>query len=251
LKLLFIDIETTPNMVYTWGLFNQNISIDQVITPTSVLCFTAKWADSKELIYCRSEKQSGPEFKNMIRKAHALLEEADAVCHYNGVSFDIPRLNQEFLLMGLHPPSPSKQIDLKRVVMGKFSMTSSKLAFVGPYLKIGEKVKHQGWDLWRGCLSGDKEAWATMEKYNKQDVLLLERLYKKVLPWIDVHPNMNLYVDVSTDKPVCPNCGKETLQRRGFDYALVHAYIRYKCTGCGKWSRSRFRDKNSASTKVR
>jgi hypothetical protein len=250
LKLLFIDIETTPIVAMTWGLFNQNISVDQVLKPHSLLCFAAKWRGDKQLFYHASPKQEGRDFNDMVRAAHRLLSEADAIVHFNGTSFDVPRLNTQFVKLGLPPPPPVPQIDLKKVVMSKFDMTSSKLAFVGPYLKIGEKVKNSGWELWQKCLDGNGNAWLEMEKYNKQDVVLLEKLYDRVLPWIDGHPNLNLYVDEKD--PVCPSCGSEKpLQRRGYVKTVTNAYVRYSCTSCGRWSRARSRDRQFGTVEVR
>ena len=34
MKILLLDIETTPMQVYAWGLWDQNISIDQIIKNT-------------------------------------------------------------------------------------------------------------------------------------------------------------------------------------------------------------------------
>ncbi len=249
MKILMLDIETTPALVYTWALFNQNISVDQIVTPTSLLCFTAKWAGEDKLIYKASVKQEGKGFNDMVRTAHKLLCEADAVCHFNGTSFDLPRLSQEFLRLGLPPPPTVPNIDLKKVVMSKFSMVSSKLAFVGPYLKIGEKVKNSGWDLWRGCLDGDRECWQDMETYNKQDVILLEKLYYKLLPWIDNHPNHALYGD--SDEPTCPNCNGTTLQRRGLYRTSANVYVRYQCQDCGRWSRAHKPEKTAAKAQRR
>ncbi len=176
MKLLMIDIETTPALVHVWSLFNQNISVDQVVKPTSVLCFAAKWYGDDKVMFHAAVHQDGPAFKAMIKAAHKLLSEADAVCHFNGTTFDIPRLNTEFLKLGMAPPPPIPQIDLKKVVMTKFAMTSSKLAFVGPFLQIGAKVSHEGWPLWTGCMDGDTASWRKMEEYNRQDVVLLEKL---------------------------------------------------------------------------
>lgn len=241
IKILLIDIETSPSQVYVWDLFKPHIGVDQIIEPTSILCVGAKWLGEKEIIFERSLKRDGAEFKKMIRKAHALLCEADAVCHYNGISFDLPRLNSEFAKLGLPPPPPLPQIDLLKLVQQKFGMLSNKLAFVAPYLKVGEKVQTAGWPLWNGCMAGDAKCWAEMEEYNKQDVLLLERLYKRLRGWVDNHPNMNLYV--KDDAPVCPNCGSSKLQRRGVQRAVTSVYARYSCSSCGRWSRSRTRDK--------
>jgi predicted RNA-binding Zn-ribbon protein involved in translation (DUF1610 family) len=251
LKLLHLDIETTPALCWTWALHKQDIGVDQIVRPTSLLCFSAKWHGDKDIMFHRSVKQSGRDFDAMVRAAHKLLSEADAICHYNGVTFDIPRLNQEFLRLGLPPPPPTHQIDLKVVVMSKFSMVSSKLAFVGPYLKIGEKVKHEGWPLWIACLDGDEDAWQRMETYNRQDVALLEKLYSKVLPWIDRHPNRNLYTDLKEGEKVCPNCGSEKVQARGEHCNSTLIYKRFQCNECGRWFRARFASRTDAKAAVR
>lgn len=241
MRILHIDIETTPAQVFVWALHKQDISVDQIIRPTSVLCFSAKWDGEEEVMFYKADKQSGVEFDKMIRAAHRLLSEADAVCHFNGTTFDIPRLNQEFLRLGLPPPPPIPQIDLKKVVMNKFSMVSSKLAFVGPYLKIGEKIRNEGWPLWIGCLDGDPNSWKAMETYNKGDVILLEKLYHKVLPWIEQHPNRGLFIN--TDKPACPRCGSVSLQSRGVQRGATLTYRRFQCKNCGGWCRARCADK--------
>jgi uncharacterized protein YprB with RNaseH-like and TPR domain len=248
LKLLFIDIETTPCIAMTWGLRKQNISVEQIVEPTSVLCFAAKWRDKREVIFRKSTVRSGDEFDSMIREAHTLLWNADAVCHFNGESFDIPRLNAEFLRLGLPPPPPIPQIDLKKTAMRKFGTVSSRLAFLGPYLNIGEKVHHEGWPLWTGCLKNDPKSWRTMEKYNRQDVVLLERLYDRILPWIDGHPNMNWYTVGGNN---CPTCGHSTLIRRGYRRTRVQIYQRYVCGHCDAWCSARVASTVVAKPEVR
>ena len=169
-KLLYIDIETTPALVYVWGLHKVEIGVDQIVEPTSVLCFAAKWHGSNETIFHKAHPKDKKAFRQMIEAAHELLGEADAVCHYNGASFDIPRLNQEFLREKMKPPRPPQQIDLFRVVTKQFGLLSNKLAFVGPYFNVGKKIEHEGWKLWRGCLDGNKDCWRRMEAYCRQDV---------------------------------------------------------------------------------
>lgn len=247
MRLLHIDIETRPAKVYTWTLRKQTISVDQIIEPTSLLCFTAMWHDEPDkLIFYKSVRPEGIDYRNMVKAAHALLTEADAVCHFNGTTFDLPRLNQEFLLQGLPPTPPIPQIDLKRVIMSKFDMISSRLAFAGPYLKLGKKVEHEGWMLWVKCLAGEKEAWEKMEAYNKQDVVLLRKLYVKTLPWIDAkfHPNRNLYGDACNNLDgVCPRCESTRFQHRGYKVASTYIYKQLHCLDCGHWFKRRGREK--------
>jgi DNA polymerase III epsilon subunit-like protein len=185
--------------------------------------------------------------EEMIKTIHSLLEEADAVVHYNGTKFDIPTLNKEFILLGLDPPSSYKEIDLLRVARARFKFQSNKLDYVAQALGIGGKVKHKGMDLWKGCMENDEACWKHMEKYNKQDVVLLEKVYKRMLPWIKNHPNYGLYMD--TDRPVCRNCGKSRVIKKGTEYTTVGKYQRYKCQNCGTHLRGSILQNNAEQRK--
>lgn len=172
----------------------------------------------------------------MLKEIHKLLDEADVVIHYNGKKFDIPTLNKEFLLHGLTPPAPYKQIDLLKEVRSNFKFISNKLDYVAQALKLGQKVKHKGHQLWVDCMAGKEDAWQQMEEYNIQDVELLEKLYDSLKPWIKSHPNHGLYGE-TLESHVCPNCSSGKLRRRGYAYSNTYRYQRYQCTDCGKWSR--------------
>jgi len=229
MKILLVDIETSPNVAHVWGLWQQNVSTKQIMESSYTLCWSAKWAGDTKIYYASVQK-STPEI--MLSKIHKLLDEADAVVHYNGTKFDIPTLNKEFLLYGFAPPSPYKQVDLLRTMRGSFRFPSNKLDYVVQRLGLGSKTAHEGHELWVKCMAGEKDAWKKMEEYNKQDVVLLEKVYNKVMPWIKNHPNHNLYEDGA----VCPKCGSQYVQRRGVSKTLTLTYQRFQCQDCGSWS---------------
>ena len=229
MKILLLDIESSPNTAHVWGLWQQNVSINQLMESSYVLCYAAKWLGTDH-VYFDSVHRSKP--KSMLKGIHELLDSADAVIHYNGTKFDIPTLNKEFLLHKLLPPSPYKQIDLLRVVRSNFRFPSNKLDYVSQRLSLGSKQEHEGHDLWVKCMNGDKDAWKRMEAYNIQDVVLLERLYDKLLPWIKNHPNQNLF----SESVCCPSCGQTNLQKRGTAVSSTGTYQRYQCKSCGTWS---------------
>ena len=170
--------------------------------------------------------------KQMLKGIHGLLNDADAVISYNGRKFDLPILHKEFLLYNFNPPQPYKQIDLLNTMRQRFKFVSNKLDYVCQQLGLGKKADHEGFELWLKCMANDKEAWKRMEKYNKQDVVLLESLYNRVLPWIKNHPNMNLH----QDHEGCPTCGAAQLQKRGTSISGTGTYQRYQCRSCGTWS---------------
>lgn len=241
MRLLVVDIETAPHLVHVWRRYKiDNIAPSQVIREGYILCFAAKWVGSREMFYARVEHdaQGNPTEKSrraMLDLAHKLLSEADAVVHYNGTSFDIPWFNSEFLEFGYHPPRPFRQIDLLLAVRKQGNFPSNKLEAIARRLDVGAKVAHEGHALWRAVMVDDESAWRRMERYNKGDVRLTERLYKRILGWIPNHPNRALYVD--DDDPRCPNCGSKRLTRNGSRATAAQRYQAYECQACGFWPR--------------
>lgn len=234
LKILTLDIETRPPLSYHWGLFNQNINIGQIKEPGGTMGFGAKWYGERKTVFY-SDFHGGHE--EMVHRAHELMTEADAIVHFNGTRFDIPHLNWEITKLELSPPAPHKNIDLLSVVRKNFRPDSTKLDFVAKQLDLGEKVKHTGFALWADCMAGDEKAWRLMRKYCLQDVMLTEKLYDRLLPWITTHPNQNLYVDGAIEG--CPKCGSVRLEKRGFSATLTGKYQRFCCLDCGGWSRGK------------
>lgn len=237
MRILLLDIETSPNIAHVWGLYNQNISLNQLLESSRTMCWAAKWYGEKD-VYFSSENETT--HRKMIKQIHGLLDEADTVIHYNGKRFDMPCLNKEFLLLGYKPPSPYKQVDLLQTARSQFKFPSNKLDYVSQMLGVGQKVKHEGHELWLKCLNKDQDAWKRMEKYNIQDVILLEQVYDKLLPWIKSHPNHNVH----SEERVCPNCGSHKLHKRGTYCTMTNTYYRLRCMTCGKWSRSNSALKN-------
>jgi len=66
----------------------------------------------------------------MLDDLHALMDEADVVCGWNSTTFDHKHIKREFLEAGMLPPSPTKDLDLMRVVKSQFRFPSNKLDYV-------------------------------------------------------------------------------------------------------------------------
>lgn len=238
-KILLLDIETSPNTAHVWGIWQQNIAINQLLESSQILCFAAKWLGEKDIVF-KSIKNSS--YKAMLKSIWKLLDEADAVVHYNGSRFDIPSLNKAFLLEGMFPPSPVIEMDLLKVARNRFRFVSNKLDYIAQSLGLGKKEKHEGHELWIKCMAKDPVAWQTMEKYNKQDVVLLEKVYHKFLPWIRTGINLSMY---SRTGQCCPNCGSTSFQSKGYRTTRTTKYQRFVCNDCG----TNFRNTKSVKDK--
>lgn len=236
MKALVLDIETAPMEAYVWHMYGDYVNLDKLITPTRMLSWAAKWEGVDEVLVC-SERMGS--HADMVAEIYDMVDEADAVIHFNGQAFDMKHLNREFIELGLPPPSPYKNIDLLRVIKQQFKFPSNKLDYVAGVLLGEHKVDTGGFGLWVKVLEGDEAAWRKMEDYNVQDVLLTERLYYCVQGWIPAHPNRALWVE-DQSSPICPNCGSTSVIKKGVERpARVNAYQRYKCNDCGANSRGR------------
>lgn len=236
MKILHLDLEIAPTLATVWSIWNVNVGINQIVGNSYILSWAAKWDQSDEVEYSSLRMTS---HKNMVKEIYKLVNEADVVVGYNLDSFDMKILNKEFALLDLAPPTPYKTVDLLKVVKRRFRFTSNKLDYVANMFGLGKKTKHQGHELWLSCMnktSADyKEAWDKMEEYNCQDVVLTEKLYKKIKGWIPNHPNHSAFDNAHE----CPNCGGNHLQKRGTALTLTLRYQRYQCKDCGAWSRAK------------
>jgi len=238
-KILLLDIETAPNRAYFWGgTWKVNINPDWIDADGYVLCWTAKWLEDDQAIFHRLKNRN---HKALLAPIHELLNQAHAVVHYNGTSFDIPTLNKEFLSQGFTPPSPYKQVDLLLTMRECFRFPNNKLDYICRTLSLGEKLRHEGPQLWMKCMDDDAEAWKAMEEYNRKDIELLEKLYRRLLPWIKKHLNRAALSGL----PLCPSCGSFNIDQDGTYLANQLKYIRYKCSDCGVW----FRDTKTISVR--
>lgn len=249
-RIVTFDIETFPNLVFTWGLWKQNIGVNQIVRDWSIASVCWKWLDERKTHYIDCE--ATPTDDGAILAAlWEVLDEADIVIGQNSKHFDIRKLNARFIEQGWPPPSPYKQVDTK-VEAAKVAMfTSNRLEWLSAHLTDVPKDKHKefpGFELWSECLKGNPRAWAAMRKYNPTDVKATEKVYLKLRPWIVGHPNVAVLED--DGKVRCPKCGSHRLQRRGTSTTQVGVYARYHCGACGGWSRGRYTENTLEQRRV-
>lgn len=172
--------------------------------------------------------------KKLVEEVWDVLDKADIVIAHHGDAFDIKKLNSRFIYHGLNAPSAYKTIDTKKVASKYFKFDSNSLSNLGVYLKEGDKISNGGFNLWVQCIAGDKKAWDRMKEYNQQDVVLLERIYLRLRPFMENHPNLNIVANVSDQS--CPSCLSKKLTKRGFSMTKTTKRQRFQCTDCGSWS---------------
>lgn len=242
-RIVTLDIETAPFEVRTWGLWDQNIALNQIVQETSILSFAAKWLDSDEMLYQDTSGKGAKRTRDdskLLKSLWQVLDAADIVVAQNGVAFDVKRVNARLVVSGFAPYSPIRVIDTMLAAKKHFAFSSNKLEWLGRWLAGEGKDEHKrfpGMELWNECLKDNPIAWKEMKRYNIKDVILCEKVYKTLRPWMDQHPNLGAYtLDPS---PMCPKCGSSKLEARGTRSLQNGMYQRYQCTSCRGWSRGK------------
>jgi DNA polymerase elongation subunit (family B) len=238
MKILIFDIETSANLGWVWGKYEQNVI--EFKQEWFILSFAYKWYGERKthvraLPDYKTYKRSKTNDKELVKELWELFDEADIVLGHNSDRFDIRKANARFVEHGFTPPAPYKTIDTLKAARKYFNFNSNKLDDLAKKFGIGAKVHHAGWKLWEGCMNGDEKSWNTMKRYNKGDVTLTEKIYKQLRPWMHNHPNINIVDDKAG---ACPACGSTKMQKRGYGYTQLGKYQRYQCQ-CGKWSRGK------------
>ena len=242
-RILLFDVETAPNKVYNWGLYNQNIGKNQIIERGYMLCYCAKWIGSGEILsdaiwnYPKDFRVRPRDDNNIAKSLWKLIDEADIVITHNGEKFDLKWINTIFLRAGLPPVSSYKSIDTLKHSRKNFYFVSHALENISQELDLGKKVETGGFDLWVKAMKGQKLACDRMVRYCKHDVRLLQRVYAEIRPYIRNHPNLNLYSG-KTGQLRCRNCESTRLRKKGYVYLTAGKYQRYVCLNCGRDQRN-------------
>lgn len=236
-KILIFDIETSPLICATWGIYKQLINPGQVLRDTAILTIAWKWLYSPRVYSAHvteAEAKAGDDL-SVVKRFWKVLDDADVVIGFNSKKFDHKRLNARLLINGMDEPSPYVALDIFAEMKRKFSFSSNKLDYVNKLLGMSGKIT-TNMDLWLEAIKGEITALREMQRYNKEDVQITEALYDALKGWIK-HPNLGLYV--TTDEEVCPTCESKNLEPNGFYNTPLGRFESLRCTDCRSLSRRR------------
>ncbi|MCS6281462.1 MAG: ribonuclease H-like domain-containing protein [Dolichospermum sp.] len=232
-KILILDIETSSILAHVWGLYDQNVSLNQIEQDWYILSFAAKWYKGEEIFYWDQRKaRPKNDDKKILTAIHKLLDEADYAAGHNLARFDLKKLNARFILHGLPPVKPFEIIDTLRIAKKHFAFTSNKLEHLARYLKCElEKSEHaefSGMKLWTETMSGNVKAFDAMKEYNIMDVKVTEMVLEKLLPW---EPSIKFQSNYW--EAVC-SCGCKEFKKNGYKFNRSGAFQMYRCVECSK-----------------
>ena len=237
-KILIFDIETSPNTGLFFDVWN-GTNINFITKERSVLTIAYKWYGSAitKVISVGDNKvlyKKDPYYdKEVISKFLEVLEEADYLVAHYGLKFDVKFLAARCFINGLKPFPKVQTVDTCVLAKRHFKLNSNKLDHIAKLLGLEGKMP-MNWSFWKGCTEGDRDSIETMAAYNKQDVVLLEQVFEKMLPYVDTVINLNHFEE--HDGHVCPQCQSKELHKRGLYYTKLMKKQRYVCLKCNHWS---------------
>jgi predicted RNA-binding Zn-ribbon protein involved in translation (DUF1610 family) len=206
-KRLFWDIETSPNVMYSWRAgFKLNLGPHLIIKERKVICICWKWEGESEVHALHWDENQDD--KAMLQKFAKVAEEADEMVAHYGDFFDMPWFRTRYIIHGLPPLPAYKTVDTKSWASKYFYFNSNKLDYLGQVLGHGRKL-HTEWELWEKVLAHSRQALCYMVKYCKQDVALLEKVWHSLR--FCVAPKTHAGVFSGLSKWTCPSCGSKNV----------------------------------------
>ena len=208
IKRLLFDIETSPNVVYSWRIgYNLNITPDNIIDERKIICISYKWEDDDDIYTLTWDKNLCD--KQMLIDFIKVANQSDEMIAHNGDRFDIKWIRTRCIFHRI-PMFPNyKTLDTLKKAKSGFNFNSNKLDYIAQFLGVGAKVKHSGFDMWKGVMKNDKTALAEMTNYCEGDIIVLEDVFLTMQNYI----KMNTHAGVINNnlKYSCPCCSSENI----------------------------------------
>lgn len=235
IKRLIMDLETSPNVVYSWRTgYNLNIGHDNMIQERAIICICYKWEGEEKVHSLTWDKDHCD--KAMLLRFKPVMDAADEVVAHNGDRFDVKWFRTRCLFHNIPCQPKFVTDDTLKSAKGKFYFNSNRLDYIAQFLKVGKKTETGGFQLWKDVLSGKKSALKQMVDYCKNDVAILEAVWQKLSTYTE--PKIHAGVQTGGYKHHCPRCGgPNTKRNRKTTTALGTPKVQMICTskGCGSY----------------
>lgn len=229
-KIMFFDIETSPNVVYSWRVGNKiNLTTDNIVHERKIICISWKY-EHEDYVYSLTWDKNQDD-KQMLKEFGKELENCDVAIGHNGDKFDIKWVKTRNIIHKLPPLNNIVTIDTLKLARRYFNFNSNRLDYLGDILGVGRKHETGGYSLWTAVLDGDKKALNKMVEYCNQDVILLEDVFHEITPYVDRMP-AHLGIIKGKDRVSCKACGSTDTQKYGIRKKTTGSYQRYKCNSC-------------------
>lgn len=230
-KILLYDLEVSRTIAEGYGS-RWDFKVVKFKRPQLLMCFSYKWLGEKKTHFV--SRHDFKTYRELVQALHDILSQADVTVAHNGASFDDKMANRFFLMERMNPPRPRKAVDTRREAKRHFRFESNSLNDLGEFLGLGSKENITYADLEDEYMMDkcSKRVERLMKRYNNQDVVLLEKIYNVMLPYMKSHPNLN---DIYQVHGACPKCLSTDLKKEG-THARANGRVQsWRCNDCGGW----------------
>jgi len=235
-KRLFFDIETTPNVVYSWRVgYNLTITPDNIIEERKIICIAWKWEGEDETFALHWDEFQDD--KQMLIQFLVVMNKADEIIGHNSDRFDTKWIRTRCYFHNIPMFPYYRSLDTLKKARSNFNFNSNKLDYIAKFSGF-EGKKKTTYSLWLKVMDGDQEALDYMVEYCKKDVIELENVFQKMNNYVT--NNTHHAVLAGEDKELCPECAgigefvKVIATPMGTKQALM------KCN-CGKFYKISFK----------
>jgi len=221
-KILFLDIESAGVNALKSDL-------------GFITLFGYKWAGERQAHCLKISKKCLQNFDDseLLTEASELIAEADILVGHFASVFDRRFIQGRLLINGLPPIPATKLRDTCMVARSVANYSSNRLKHLAKILHFKHQKLENNWpEAWFEVLKGNMKVLDELATYCKGDVLALEELYNRLLPFDNAHPR------IYEDRAKCSVCGG-AVEYRGYAYVGQLRYRRYTCKVCGRWDRER------------
>ena len=98
-KRLYFDIETSPNVVFSWNVgYKLNIDHKSILKERAIICICWKWEGESKVHYLTWNKGDD---KKMVQEFAKIINSADEVLGHNGDAYDIKWLRTRCIYHGV------------------------------------------------------------------------------------------------------------------------------------------------------
>lgn len=237
-KILVWDIENLPNRGYFFRTYDTTIPNQFVSKTHSIISIAYKFIGDKQTSvisladFPKEYAKDTYNDKKVVEAFSEVYNSADYIVAHYGDRHDTPMLHTRLLLNNLPPLRNVQTIDTYKLVKRHFKLNTNKLDHLGFWLEQGVKHNMSAQD-WVDCAEGNIKAVKKMAEYNKQDVLLLERIFLKLLPYLQTKLNINIGIEGAEES--CPHCGSSHAINRGYYYTKTNRKLTKQCKNCNHY----------------
>jgi len=228
-RICFFDVETSKMLARIFSLRADYVHHSNIVKDWYIIC--AAWKIGNKVDAVAMNKVGDD--KNVCKTLRNVLAGVDVIIGHNSDRFDIKKLNTRLIYHGIDPLPKIPTVDTLKEVRKIAAFTSNRLDYLHKFLGGKGKMSTPS-GLWDQVMDGDKQALKDMVAYNKNDVVILEDVYKRLLPYMKSHPNIAM---PNTEN--CPKCGSDhTVKAKPRITASGIRYQQHQCKNCGGYFQS-------------